>query len=91
MAASEWALLCIAEDIEVGDTLRVEISQRVEDMVLVSVTSSLITLIDRSGVKRVFKTTTLEGFGGPGFILGKSKNELKLFELKKHRRHDENY
>lgn len=80
---TEWELLCVTEDIETGDTLRVEISQRIEDMVLIEAGPQLVVCLDKHGIKRNFKTSTLEGFGGPGFIMGKSKRQMKLSDLGK--------
>ena len=78
-AATEWELLVISQDVEEGDTLRVEIDQHVEDMVYVgSEYPNILTLVDQYGTKRYFKTSTLEGWGGPGYILGKSQNTMKL-------------
>jgi hypothetical protein len=76
--------MCIAQDIETGDTLKVEINQTVEDMILVGFSSSqTIILLDKRGIKRTFKAKTLEGWGGPGYILGKSPNQIKLSHYKK--------
>lgn len=84
MNKNEWELLCIAEDIEAGDTVRVEIHQAIQDMVYVGLSSShTVILVDLNGVKRTFKAKTLEGWGGPGYILGKSKNTLKLPRAKR--------
>lgn len=80
---NEWELLCVEEDIEVGDTLRVELYQQIVDMILVEVGNGYVTLVDRDGTRRMFKTTTLEGFGGPGYIIGKSTTQLRISDLGK--------
>lgn len=83
-AMTEWDLLVTAEGIEEGDTLRVELDQRIEDMVYVGMEAkSIVALVDRHGTRRLFKTTTLEGWGSSGYIMGISKNQLKLSDLRR--------
>ncbi len=75
---NEWELLCVAEDIEVGDTLRIEIAEKIQDMVYVGEDDMSVIVVDQKGGEHHYRTTTLEGFGNPGFLLGKSKNALRL-------------
>ena len=80
---SEWDLLVISNDVEVGDTLSVETCQKAESMIFIRENKQTITLVDKKGTEKLFKKSTLEGFGGPGFILCKAPVQYKMADLKR--------
>jgi len=76
---SEWALLVIAEDIEVGDTISVESEEgATEDMVFIGESKKGVKLKDVTGEVHYFSEDSLEEVNGYRVISGKSENELRL-------------
>lgn len=82
MSHSEWELLTISEDIEVGDTVYVEDENGDNhDMVYVGTSKKGVKLLDVEGETRVFSQDSLEEIGGYCVIAGKSDNVLSAKEI----------
>lgn len=75
--SDEWDLLCTAQDIEVGDTVSVVSYGGVEDWVYCGTSRRGIQLRGNGGREAWF-SRSLEEIGGPGFIEGRSENNLRL-------------
>lgn len=71
---NEWELLAIAEDIEQGDEVLVELENG-EQTVMIFIKEKgrgTIELKDETGEKRYFSSSNLEEKNGYAFILGKA-------------------
>lgn len=78
MSSTEWELLTIAEDIEIGDTISVEDENgNTIDMVYTGTTKKGVKLKSDGEVK-IFSQDSLEEIGGYCVIVGKSENEVRL-------------
>ncbi len=79
--STEWELLVVAEDLEPGDTLRVETGDGEEVLMVLSsswTNLGVVILIDEYGRQHHYNTLTLEEREGDSFILGKSEEHLSL-------------
>lgn len=87
MASTEWELLTIAEDIEVGDTVAVENEDGdTVPMVFMSLgRKGVVTLMDREGENHLFSQDSLEEIGGYSVITGKSEEELSAKQILRNR------
>ena len=77
---TEWELLCIAADIEPGDTVEVQTGGNMELMIYMGEENQHhIRLKDQRRNVRLFSVTNLEEKDKTrNYILGKSKKELSL-------------
>jgi hypothetical protein len=81
---NEFELLCVSEDIEVGDTLEVELDDSsVEPMIFKRILKGNVCLINKYGQSRRYSSQTLECLeeGDNSFISGKSDEELSVKQL----------
>jgi hypothetical protein len=80
---TEWELLVAAEDIEQGDSIKVDLEDgNSTSMVFISATGSKVKLLDQDGAYHSYSTSSLEELGdGNSFITGKSDEELNAGEI----------
>lgn len=80
MMHSEWDLFIMEEDLEVGDTVEIDDGPDKKTLAVYRGMKTRYTVwtTDENGKDRMFKANTLEEIRGRGFLLGKSKKELRL-------------
>lgn len=77
--SSEWELMLVAEGIEQGDTVSVELETgHVEPMVYLSVSRGSVRLRDQRGAIHKFSASSLEEVDGASSIKGKSEETLSI-------------